>query len=106
MDDCIFCKIVRKEAKTDIEVETKYSVVFKSAFPKAPIHLLIVSKKHAHDISEAEDEYWLDVKKIALDLAKKYEASGFRLVNNFGKASEVKHLHVHFLAEVGAEREL
>jgi histidine triad (HIT) family protein len=106
MEDCIFCNIVSKKVKTDFELETKYSTVFKSAYPRAPIHLLIVSKKHKHDISEAEDEYWLDVKRIALDLAKKYKVSGFRLVNNFGKASEIKHLHVHFLAEVGAEREL
>ena len=89
-----------------METETEYSTVFKSAYPQAPIHLLIVSKNHKHDISEGEDEYWLDVKRIAVELSKKYKVSGFRLVNNWGKASEVKHLHVHFLAEVGVERAL
>ena len=68
--NCIFCKIVSGEVSTDKEIQTDYSVVFKSAYPQAPIHLLIASKKHIHDLSEAEDGYWLDVKRIAMDLAK------------------------------------
>lgn len=105
-DDCIFCKIVKKEIPAEIEKETENLLVFKDANPKAPIHLLIVPKKHIVDIREADDGVWIEIKKVAIELANEKQVSGFRITHNVGLAAMVKHMHVHFLGEVGVEREI
>lgn len=104
-DDCIFCGIVKNNSR-EFEYETDLVAVFKSNQPEAPIHLLIVPKKHVGNVLEATDKMWMDVKHVAGRLAEKYKVSGFRLVNNFGAAAAVKHMHVHFMAEVGPDRAL
>lgn len=106
MDGCIFCKIVSKEISAEIEKETDLLSVFKDKFPKAPIHLLIVPKKHYDDISQADGEVWSAVREMALSLANEKNLKGFRLVNNAGSAAMVKHLHVHFLGDVEVTREV
>ncbi len=106
MKDCVFCKIVSEEIPRDTQLETENLVVFKDIKPKAPVHLLIVPKKHVENISGIDDTIWVEIKNAALELAKKFNTSGFRLVNNSGDAQEVKHMHVHFLGEVGVDREL
>lgn len=104
--DCIFCKIVRKEIPADFEEETEDLVVFKDINPKAQIHFLIVAKTHVADIRNDNGVLWASIGKMATKLAKKLNISGFRLVHNAGEAAEVKHMHVHFLGEVGLDREL
>lgn len=106
MEDCVFCKIVKEEIPRTLEAESANLVVFKDIKPKAPIHLLIVSKKHIVDLYSTDDNMWLEVKELALELADKFKVSGFRIINNCKAAQEVKHFHVHFLGEVGADREL
>lgn len=106
MNNCIFCKIVREEIPRETILETENLIVFKNTHPKASIHFLMVPKEHLLDISETNDNIWTEIKNIALKLAKEYNVSGMRLVNNMGAAQEVKHMHVHFLGEVGIEREL
>ncbi|KKU47034.1 MAG: Purine nucleoside phosphoramidase, partial [Candidatus Woesebacteria bacterium GW2011_GWF2_46_8] len=49
MEDCIFCKIVNKQIPATIEKETDEIVVFKDVSPRAPIHLLLVPRKHYRD---------------------------------------------------------
>lgn len=106
MADCIFCKIIKGEISTDFEKETENLVVFKDINPKAPIHLLIVPKKHTQDITFAEDNLWEEMGKMAIELAKEKQLKGFRLVHNAGDAAMVPHMHVHFLGQVSADREV
>lgn len=106
MDDCIFCKITRKEAPAEIVKETDNIVVFKELHPKAPIHFLIVPKKHLLDITQCDDSLWSEIKKVALGLSSQVSPKAFRLVVNAGDATMVKHMHVHFLGDVGVEREV
>lgn len=106
MDDCIFCKIIKGEIPAEFEEKTDNLVVFKDAKPKAPIHLLIVPKTHIDSVLEADDSIWLETKKVALELAHKYNVSGFRVVTNAKAAAAVHHMHTHFLAEVGVDREI
>jgi len=90
----------------EIEKETENIIVFKDKFPKAPIHLLIVPRKHYKDITESDGAVWSEIRELANEIAKEKNLKGFRLVHNAGSAAVVPHMHVHFLGEVDAEREV
>lgn len=106
MDECIFCKIVNKQIPKTIEKETDEIVVFKDINPRAPIHLLLVPRKHYRDITEADGQIWSKIREVALQIAKEKHLRGFRLVHNAGDAAAVAHMHVHFLGEVAVDREV
>jgi histidine triad (HIT) family protein len=104
--DCIFCKIVAGEIPTEKVKENDDILVIKDINPKASIHFLLFPKKHVEDIMSDDGSVWSSIGKLAKEIAKEQKVSGFRLVNNAGAASLVKHMHVHFLGEVGQDREL
>lgn len=106
MKDCVFCKIVRKEIPSQIDVETTNLLAFKDINPRASVHLLIVPKQHLKDISEDNGVVWASIGKLAVKIAKEKKLNGFRLVHNAGDAAAVAHLHVHFLGEVSKDREV
>ncbi|MFZ5932868.1 MAG: HIT domain-containing protein [Patescibacteria group bacterium] len=106
MDECIFCQVVNRKIPSQIEKETENLLVFKDINPRAPIHLLIVPKKHYRDISQADGKIWSEVRDVALEIAREKGLKGFRLVHNAGEAAIVSHMHVHFLAEISKERGL
>lgn len=104
--DCVFCKIANKEIPTDLVEETQNLVVFKDINPKAEVHLLIVPKKHINDIREDKDGLWQAIGEMSVKLADKFKVKGFRIVHNAGDAALVKHMHAHFLGEVGSDRQI
>ena len=106
MEDCLFCRIVKKEIKSEIVFENDSVLIFKDINPKAPVHLLVVPKKHINDITEidslsaAESSGLLSsISKIALELG--LEKGGFRVVTNTGTGAgqSVDHLHFHILGK-------
>lgn len=100
MKDCTFCKIVKGEMESEIVYQDDDFCVFKDVNPKAPIHLLIVPKKHIKSVNEL-DEVNLAGKLVLLakKLAQKQgiAKSGYRLIINTGPDSGqiVDHLHLH-----------
>ena len=103
--DCIFCKIVNKTIPADIVYEDADLLAFNDIRPKAPIHQLIIPKKHiatVNDIAELDAglvaKMILTAKKLAADANK--ATDGYRLVLNCnaGGGQEVYHLHLHLLA--------
>jgi histidine triad (HIT) family protein len=106
MDDCIFCKIIKGEVPAKKDKETPNLLVFEDRSPKAPVHLLIVPKKHIEDIRQDSGTIWPAIGKLAVEIAKEKSLSGFRLVHNVGDAALVKHMHVHLLGEVKVDREV
>ena len=104
MDGCIFCQIASGKTDTKLEKETQNVVVFKDIHPQAPVHLLIVPKKHIKDISEADDKVWNEVKDLAVHMSREKSLLGFRLITNAGDSAAISHMHVHFLGEVSADR--
>ncbi len=52
MEDCIFCKIIKKEIPSDIVYEDDQIIAFKDIHPVAPVHILVIPKKHISAITE------------------------------------------------------
>lgn len=104
MKDCLFCKIAAGEIPAAKVYEDDELLAFKDIAPKAPVHLLIIPKKHLASLAEAtaEDAAWLGrIQILARRLAEEQgvAGSGFRVVANSGADSgqEVAHLHYHLL---------
>ena len=103
-EDCIFCKIVNKEIPTDLLYEDDQLIVFKDINPLAPVHLLLVPKKHIRSINDLEDAdkpVVVDLIMAAKEMAAKMsvDKSGYRLFFNVekGGGQEVFHLHLHLI---------
>ncbi|MGN0711009.1 MAG: histidine triad nucleotide-binding protein [Anaerovoracaceae bacterium] len=105
MADCIFCMIANKEIPSNIVYEDEQIVCFHDLEPQAPVHVLIIPKKHIaslDDVGEEDKELMghimLKVQEIAAELGLE---NGYRLVNNCGEDGfqTVKHLHFHLLGK-------
>ncbi len=101
---CIFCKIINKEASADILYQDDKIMAFKDIVPVAPVHLLIIPKKHISSVNylESEDkeligQLFLTAQKIAKEQG--ISGSGYRLVINVGQdaGQTVEHLHLHLI---------
>jgi len=103
--DCAFCRIIARENPADIEYEDDAVLAFKDIYPKAPVHILIVPKRHVPSVMamEREDAEILGrclLAARALGEAKGFAERGYRLRVNCGPEGGqiVYHVHVHFLA--------
>ena len=103
MSDCLFCKIANKEIPTKLEWNDDEIVAFDDIKPIAPVHILIVPKKHIESLGKAtnEDVELLGkIQRIASKLAeKKGVGNAFRLLTLSGKdaGQTVFHLHYHLI---------
>lgn len=103
--DCIFCKIIEKKIPAKIVHEDNYALAFEDINPQAPVHTLIVPKKHIadiHSITVADRELVGHLFFVARSLAaqKGLEDGGYRMVINNGRAAgqAVFHIHLHLLS--------
>ncbi len=104
MENCIFCKIINRSLPARIIFEDEDTLAFHDINPQAPVHILIIPKKHIAGIADLEDgdrELIGKLILIARDQAKSLglEGDGYRLVFNNGKfgGQQVYHLHLHLL---------
>lgn len=102
MTDCIFCKITKKEVASEILRENEDIVIFKDIRPSAPVHYLVVPKRHISSIKEVahEDEVLLGhLVHMAKEAADTLNLSGYKLLFNVGKdgGQVVDHIHLHLL---------
>jgi histidine triad (HIT) family protein len=103
-NDCLFCKIINKEIPSDFIYENDRVVVFRDINPQAPVHLLIVPKKHIRSINDITGEDVGVVSEmiiIARDMAKKESVaeSGYKLFFNVEKGGGqiIFHIHLHLI---------
>lgn len=102
MDDCIFCKIVRGEVKAKFEYEDNQIVAFADIKPKAPIHILIIPRKHIESIKtlrEEEKNLVAEMVWVAKEIAADKNLEGYKLIFNVGilGGQIINHLHLHLL---------
>jgi histidine triad (HIT) family protein len=102
--DCIFCQIIQGEKPGDFVFQDDSVVAFKDRNPQAPVHILILPKKHIRSINDlSEDdrpvisEMFLRAKEIAAEM--NISQSGYKLVFNVekGGGQYVFHLHLHLI---------
>ncbi|MBR2698663.1 MAG: histidine triad nucleotide-binding protein [Clostridia bacterium] len=104
MDNCIFCKIIAGEIPSNRVYEDDHVYAFRDINPQAPVHVLIVPKKHFANILECDAETAAALTDAIRAVAKQegVDESGFRVISNCGPdgAQSVNHLHVHLLGGV------
>lgn len=100
--ECIFCKIINKIIKSEIIYEDDDVLAIKDINPQAPVHILIIPKKHYEKLYEIEDVNLLGkllilTSKIALQ--ENIKDSGYRIVINTNRnaGQSVNHVHIHLL---------
>ena len=98
---CIFCKIVEGEIPSNKIAENDEFIAFHDINPIAPVHLLVIPKKHIKDFNEVDSATMANMTEFIQEVAKKLELdiNGYRLITNIGKdgGQEVPHLHFHIL---------
>jgi histidine triad (HIT) family protein len=104
MEDCIFCKIVNKDIPAKAVYEDEAIIAFDDINPKAPVHVLLIPKKHYASLNEIPEDgkdllgqILLKARHIAQ--MKGIKKSGYRIVLNTARDSgqEVFHIHFHVL---------
>lgn len=103
MENCLFCKIINGEIPSEKVYEDEEILAFKDIHPKAPVHILVIPKKHIASAIEIEEQdealigkMFIVIKKLAKEFGLE---NGYRIVNNCGSdgGQEVMHLHLHLL---------
>jgi len=102
MEECVFCKIARKEIKADIAEESDNFIAFLDIHPKAEGHTLIIPKEHFVNLMDLPSDFASEMHDVIKNIAEKRlkeGAEGFNLIsNNFAAAGQVvMHAHVHIL---------
>lgn len=101
MENCIFCKIAAGEIPSTKVYEDERVLAFRDIDPQAPVHVLLIPKKHFVNILECDSETFAYMHEIAKKLAVELGIAekGFRVVINTGEDGQqsVKHLHWHIL---------
>jgi histidine triad (HIT) family protein len=102
--DCIFCQIAQGQTETEMLYQSDTLVVFKDINPHAPVHLLLVPKKHirsVNDLTDADQEILAELILVAKEMAKEQgvDKSGYKLLYNVEKGGGqlIFHLHLHLI---------
>lgn len=102
MENCLFCQIAAGEIPSHIVYQDDFAVVFRDIAPAAPVHLLVIPRRHVENLPEAARIPGLmdRLTRIACDAARAQGLdAGFRLIVNTGgdAGQTVHHLHLHIL---------
>ncbi len=104
MEDCLFCKIIKGEIPSTKVYEDEEILAFRDIHPVAPVHILVIPKKHISSLIDLNEEDEILVGKIYTIINKiakqeQINEKGFRVVVNCGEdgGQEVKHLHFHLI---------
>lgn len=100
--DCLFCRIATGEIPADIVFEDEAVVAFRDINPRAPTHVLVISRRHlasAADLTDADGDLLAALFGGMRRIAEEAGLTGYRIVTNVGPESgqSVFHLHFHLL---------
>ena len=103
MADCLFCRIVRGEIPARIVAQTDDCVAFHDITPQAPLHVLVIPRRHVASLNDAADAAELGkLSLLAAEIARTegFAERGYRTVINTGPdaGQTVFHVHLHLLA--------
>ena len=102
-EDCIFCKIVRRQAPSSIVYEDEKILAFVDIRPVSEGHTLVIPKRHCVDVFDTPNELlaatYIVTKQVAAAVKKVTDADGISVVQQNGKAAgqDIFHMHVHVI---------
>jgi histidine triad (HIT) family protein len=101
MEECIFCKIVKKEIKASLVLENEKFIAFLDKSPIFKGHTLLIPKKHIETLFDFSEDYLkefsVETKRIAEGVKKGTNCDGILLINNNIVSQSVPHFHVHII---------
>lgn len=100
--NCIFCRIVAGQIPATIVAENEVAIAFRDLHPQAPVHVLVIPRRHIGSLDAADDVAELGaLMQLATTVARQegVAAAGYRVVTNIGDqgGQTVHHLHLHVL---------
>ena len=104
--DCVFCKIITGEIPAKPVYQDVTVIVINDIHPQAPVHMLVIPKKHVTDITDMTLGEYTKFMQSVRDVLKREKVTGFRLVHNGRGAQFVPHAHVHIMGQISADRNL
>lgn len=101
-DNCLFCKIIKGEIPSDKLYEDDDIFAFRDIAPQAPVHFLVIPKKHISgpaEVTPGDEQVIGKIVRMADELAKKEGIEQYRLLFNNGEEAgqTVFHIHMHVL---------
>ena len=111
MENCLFCKICKGEIPSSRVYENEYVYAFRDINPQAPVHILVIPKKHFASLSDTDQasdaELAECLRAIPLIAAQEKLENGYRVVSNCGPdaCQSVPHLHFHILGGIQRQGE-
>ena len=103
-EDCVFCQIIRGEKSADFLYRGESVVVFKDIHPHAPVHLLVVPRRHIrslNDLTEGDRQIISEMILTAKEMAREQSISesGYKLLFNveWGGGQVIPHVHLHVI---------
>jgi len=106
MATCIFCQIAGGKSPATVHYEDDDVMVIDDTHPQAPVHVMVISKKHVGEFLDAEDTLVNHILTVVKKMIQEQKISGYRIVINGKGAAFVDHLHIHIMGEVVKERGL
>ena len=101
-NDCLFCRIVRKEIPAKIVAEDEHCLAFRDINPQAPVHVLVIPKNHVASLDEVKDDAvvgWMHLLAAGIARDEGIAEGGYRTVinTNADAGQTVFHVHLHLL---------
>lgn len=101
-DDCLFCRIIRREIPATLVAENEHAIAFRDINPQAPVHVVVIPREHVPSLNEARDAAALGhLSLLAAEVAQREGLAerGYRTVVNTNRdaGQTVFHVHLHLL---------
>ena len=106
MSDCIFCQIIEGKIPSTSVYQDDDFIVINDIHPSAPVHMLVIPKKHVADFLDAPSGMVTALIKLVKKMIQSKHVVSYRLINNGGGAAFIDHLHIHILGSVAKDRNL
>lgn len=111
--ECIYCKIIKKDLPATVVFESEDILAFKDIHPIAPVHILIIPKRHIEDINHLEESDAEMVGRMILaakQIAAEFDifSKGYKLLFRVGRdgGQEVPHIHLHLIGGAKLHEEI
>lgn len=106
MSDCIFCNIIAGEVPSTVLYQDDDILVIKDINPQAPVHWLVMPKKHVAELIDGDDELLTKMLIVSKKIITQESIKSYRIVSNGKGAACIDHLHIHVLGSIDKFRKL